>query len=273
MIQIVSVSTHVQIISYRVSNQVNRENLVKGGQCWDCVCVCVWERLLPIVKAEKQQRIVVLFEFPVIDAWLNPVFLRPPGRVSRSLCASLSRMKQTKAGERGSELFGRVPDRSHWHICMWNRHFTPPHFLIVAKIICEIAFHQECFPRQLSHNFTCGGPTELTHAPLLFLPHVRFLEEGVDVSLTITSEQYCGGAVNLLSYTAGRPKFRNYQKSKRNHLNSRSARQADPCVFTQRLSPPGNLISSEAQVACKKILIYTRSRERMTSQKILLSTH
>lgn len=110
----------------------------------------------------------------MIDAWLNPVFQRLPGRVSRSLCASLSHMKLTKAGEWGSELFGRVPDRSHWHICMWNRHFTPPHFLIVAKIICEIAFHQECFPRQLSHNLHAVGPTELTHAPLLFLPLVRF---------------------------------------------------------------------------------------------------
>ena len=101
--------------------------------------------------------------------------LRLPGRVRRPLCAPLSHVKLTKAGEWGSELFGRVPDPSHRRICMWNRHFTPPHSLIVAKIICEIAFHQECFPRQLSRFYMHGGPTELTHAPLHSLPHVRFL--------------------------------------------------------------------------------------------------
>lgn len=102
----------------------------------------------------------------MIDAWLNPVLLRLREGESASLC-SLSHVKQTKAGEWGSELFGRVPDRSHWHICMWNRHFTPPHFLIVAKIICEIAFHQECFPRQLSHNLHAVGP-QSWHTHLFF---------------------------------------------------------------------------------------------------------
>lgn len=51
-----------------------------------------------VVNAEKGH-ILLLFGFPMIDARLNPVFQRLPGRVSRCLCASLSHMKQTKAGE------------------------------------------------------------------------------------------------------------------------------------------------------------------------------
>lgn len=90
-----------------------------------------------------------------------------PRRVSGALCLFLPHVRQIAAADRGSESSGRPPDPSHRRICMWNRHFTPPHSLIVAKIICEIAFHQECFPRQLSQFYMRGGPTELTPAPLL----------------------------------------------------------------------------------------------------------
>lgn len=111
------------------------------------------------------------------DAWLRPMLAEPlaGGGAARrgSLCA-LSRVKRTKAGVRGSGCCSagyRVlpPRHTGKTICMWNRHFTPPHSLIVGKIICEIALHQECFLRQLSHHFLCTAGPQSWHASSYFL--------------------------------------------------------------------------------------------------------
>lgn len=174
-----------------------------------------WSSCRPTRCSIREIRYCLDFAWLMLD--LIRGSLRRPGRARRSLCASPSHAKRTeKRATWGSELFGGLPAPSHRHICMWNRHFTPPHSLIVAKIICEIAFHQECLPRQLSRFYMRGGPTEVTHAALP-LCHVRSLIAArfgvcacacVCIFLTITFQQLLlactAGQVNLLSSIAGR---------------------------------------------------------------------
>lgn len=52
-------------------------------------------------------------------------------------------------------------------MCMWNRHFTPAHSLIVRKMICEIAFQQECV------SCVCVSPPQAVTVPCHPLSHPR----------------------------------------------------------------------------------------------------